>query len=82
MIIKNRFIGKFSIDLKTINDRSFEALNILQSVLVIEAKLNLATDSIDYVGLHYKFDPVGSGEEPGYYVAYKTTTGEWSFKRP
>jgi len=62
-VIKNRFIGRFSVSLKIINDKPSTILDIMRSIIVLRAEANLMTSKIDYVGISaLYFDPVPFGE--------------------
>jgi len=61
-MIKNRYIGKFWIPLSVINDRPSEVLDITRTMIIIEAKIDPCTDSVEYTAIDpslFKPVPVG-----------------------
>lgn len=67
-MIKNRHQGRFSIGLELIDLYPSAVLDFTQGMLVLEARYNFPTNSIDYLGVDaLKFSPVNSGEDAPWY---------------
>lgn len=68
-MIKNRYIGKFSISLELINDQPSDALKILDGMLILDAKLDAVSACVDYTAISPKhFLPIAQGERPREYI--------------
>lgn len=61
-MINERYLGKFSISLNCINNNKNFVESIFKEIIVLEAKFNLASDSIDYTAIssvHFSWVPFG-----------------------
>lgn len=77
-MIKNRFIGRFSISRSMINDHPVDVLRCMQNMIVLEARPDPVRDCFEYTAINSRlFDavPIG-GLCPEYKLIYDAKRDE------
>ena len=77
-MIKNRFVGRFSISRRMINDCPSDVLRCMQNMIVLEAHPNPISDKFEYMAINPGlFGPVAIGELcPEYKIIYNADKDE------
>ena len=80
-MIKNRYIGKFTIPRKMINDRPSMVLDIMNGMIVLKADLMPDRDCFEYLAISSKhFRGVAYGEAAPEYELKWLDVGQNSFE--